>query len=82
MSNWKLQIGIHRGTSASRDSGVVTSKFDDPKSPLNSLEEVIDCAKAWRETYRQTGYLIWFANAVSPTGEKHTSIIPADPYRS
>ena len=77
---WTLAIGCHRGTMMSRDSQNVTSKFDDYNQPLTSLEDCIECAKAWRQNYAQIGNFIWFATAVGPDGVKHPNIIPSVRY--
>jgi hypothetical protein len=76
---WKLHIGLHRGTITSRDSDVKTQRFDGAE-PLQSLEDCIECAKAWQNTWRGCGYYLWYANAISPEGEKHVSILPGVPY--
>lgn len=61
---WTLRYGIHNGTFTSRDSTSVPG--------LDSLEA---CRKEIRETeqyYRNMGYVIWWAQANGPNGEKVT----------
>lgn len=67
---WTLTIGIHRGTLTSRD-------VEHPKE-FDTYEEILaEVSKARRE-YASFGYVIWFANVVSPDGEK--SCIESNPY--
>jgi hypothetical protein len=69
---WKFQIGIHRGTLTSRDSGA-DQEFD-------SLAECHAEAGKAKANYAGMGYQIWFCRAVGPNGEKHT-LLPSQPYR-
>jgi hypothetical protein len=68
---WELVIGIHNGTLMSRDVG-------HPKE-FDTYEEVVAEWKSARESYRSFGYMIWFANVTSPTGEK--SCLESNSYR-
>ena len=77
---WTLVIGWHCRTMTSRDSHVVTSKFDDANQPLTSLEDCIECAKAWQHNFAQIGYFIWFANVAGPDGANHLNVIPSVRY--
>jgi len=81
LKSWRLNIGIHGGTRMSRDSGSHTVKFHDSSAPLESLEDCVECAKAWEANYRSMGYYIWFANAIAPDGTQHNEIIRSVPYR-
>jgi hypothetical protein len=78
--SWKFNIGIHRGTLTSRDSQVVAEHFDDHTKPLTSLEEVTETAKKWQSTYARSGYVIWFAKALSPEGTE-TTVLQGTSYR-
>lgn len=59
---WTLKIGIHRGTLTSRDHEQ-PKKFDDREAALAEYYK----AKKW---YRSIAYQIWYAELVSPDGEK------------
>jgi hypothetical protein len=74
--SWKLQVGCHRGTIVSRDSQTVETKYHDSSQPLDSLEDCIECAEAWRRNYAMGGYRLWVAKAVSPQGETISNIVP------
>jgi len=78
--NWRISIGIHRGTMTSRDNNLVYEHFDDPTKPLISLEECRETAKKWEESYHSMGYFIWFGTAISPDGEP-TDVLQGAPYR-
>jgi len=58
---WVLRVGIHRGTITSRDSG---------SEECESLEECKRRFQAQQTSYYNIGYVIWFAYAISPTGER------------
>jgi hypothetical protein len=78
---WRLNIGIHSGTMISRDSGSHTVKFHDSSAPLESLEDCIECAKAWEANYRSMGYYIWFATAIAPDDTRYSNVVPSVSYR-
>lgn len=68
---WKLSIGIHRGTLMSRDS-------EDPKT-RKSLKECFDEAIEAFKWYSRLGCQCWFCYALSPKGERIT-LIESQPY--
>jgi hypothetical protein len=78
---WRLRIEIHKGTINSRDSASHSSKYGDPKNPLTSLEDCVDTAQKWEESYRSQGfgYKIYIADAIAPDGTVYRSIIPVAP---
>ena len=57
---YKLHIGRHKGTAASRDSEV--RQFD-------SLDECVNSYERSRGIWRSTGYQVWFARAVDGDGD-------------
>ena len=60
---WKLNMGCHDGTFASRDSSI--EEYDS----LNGCKEAVVKAEAcWSEI----GYFVRFADAYGPDGEKET----------
>jgi len=79
--NWRLSIGVHRGTITSRESEVMSEHFDDPSKPLTSLEECRETAKKWEQQYRSLGCQIWYGRAISPDGF-HTPVLQGVPYRN
>lgn len=79
MEQWKLSIGYHRGNLASQDEHTTTRttrKFQSDEL-LNSLEDCIECAKAWEANYASLGYLLWYANVASPDGVIFANIVPS-----
>ena len=60
---WKLLIGIHNGTVASRDVA--------PTTEHDSLEECRVALDISTSTYQRFGYSIQFATATSPEGQSH-----------
>jgi hypothetical protein len=71
-NKWTLTIGIHRGTLMSRD-------VEQPKE-FDTYEEVVAEVNKARKDYASYGYVIWFANVVSPDGKE--SCIESNPYYS
>lgn len=67
---WTLSIGCHRGTLMSRD-------MENPKE-FDTYDEVVAEWQKARKAYASFGYMIWFANVTSPTGEK--SCLESNPY--
>lgn len=59
-NKWELNHGIHRGTFSSRDAAE-TEFFDTKDEALQKFTE-------HKKFYRSIGYVIWFANLVSPDG--------------
>lgn len=58
---WRLSYGIHRGTLMSRDTG--------SKNFATLAECKADVAKM-ESDFRRMGYMIWFAEAHGPDGQK------------
>lgn len=58
---WTLIIGCHKGTQSS--CKISTEELDS----LESCREVVGTVERF---YRGLGYFIWFAEAISPNGEK------------
>jgi len=77
---WKLNIGIHKGTTMSRDIGYHETKFSDCTAPLECLEDCIETAKQWQISYSRGGYLVYMAIAYGPEGQVHDDIIQLSPY--
>lgn len=78
---WTLHIGCHRGTMMSRDSTKTNHKsYIRGKEQLKSLDDCIECAKDYAKNWQTRGYYVWFANAISPTGEEFLSIVPSVRY--
>lgn len=62
MSNkYNLHIGCHRNTITSRDSTV--EEYDTEK-------EAIEAYKSHKSFYKSIGYVVWFAEIISPDGTK------------
>ena len=59
---WTLESGCHRGTLMSRDCG---------QEIHNSLEECEAAYRKAKESWSRMGYSVWYAYAISPTGERH-----------
>lgn len=78
-TTWRIHIGCHQGTLTSRDSHTVTEKYGGGN--LESLQDCIDCAKAWESNYASMGCFIWFAHAIAPDGTNHQDIVPGHFYR-
>lgn len=69
---WKLVVGIHRGTITSRDSG------------SEDCKDLAECKRRFLEqqtSYANIGYVIWYAHAVSPTGQQHSLCTGNSNYR-
>ena len=75
---FKLNIGCHRGTVNSRDSLVMG--HDDKGSPLETLDDVKALAQSMEHNYNSVGYYLWFAHAITPTGEVIRNILPGTHY--
>ena len=59
--DWKLHYGIHRGTITSRDVTMIQcDSLEDCKRKIAKIEK--DMVRF--------GYVIWFANAISVSGEQ------------
>ena len=71
-AGWTLSIGIHNGTLTSRDTA-------DPQK-LSSLEACQTAVTEAERRYANLGYFIWFADATSPSGEKHRMNYKYVPY--
>jgi hypothetical protein len=69
---WRLSIGIHKGTLMSRDTDNRT---------FNSLEECKRDVRQTEENMARIGYYIWFAKAYGPDGEE-IKLHEGTPYRS
>jgi len=65
---WKLEVGVHRGTTMSRYTHAVDCQWEYPSKPLTSLDEVKETAKQWKSNYLSLGLQIWFMNAIAPDG--------------
>jgi len=57
---WKLDAGCHRGTVTTRDS--IVKKY-------GSLEECESAFAEMKESWRKSGYSVWYARAKGPDGE-------------
>lgn len=77
--SWRLELGVHRGTSSSRDYHSTTSHFAEDK-PLLSLEDCKKAAKDWEQNYHSLGLYIWYGNAIAPDG-KSTPVLQGTSYR-
>lgn len=62
--SWTLEFGIHQGTVISRDS--------DSIGGFESLQACIDELAKKERFFNSIGYVIWYANAVSPSGERQS----------
>lgn len=58
---WRLHIGCHRNTYTSRDSDV---------QEYGSLNECIEAANRSEKFWLKCGYVVWFAYAKGPDGQK------------
>ena len=58
---YELTIGIHCGTITSRD-------IEEPKQ-LETMEDCITEVKRAEENYAKWGYVIWFADVITPEGK-------------
>ena len=70
---WTLNWGIHHRTLVSRDSG-------EPIKNLASEEVCRDEALKLRRQFKNMGYSIWYANAISPEGKTIPLHGISDPY--
>lgn len=61
LKKWILHFGIHRGTLMSRDAD---------RDDFDSLEECRERVQQLERDMRSIGYLIWYAYAVGPEGER------------
>lgn len=68
-NKYTLHIGCHRGTLMSRDATAET---------YDTYEEAHDAYLKHRSFYRSIGYLVWFADIVSPDGTK--THLESNPY--
>jgi len=66
---FKLNIGCHRGTLISRDSAQET---------YDTYAEAFSAYEKHRAFYRSIGYMVWFAEIVSPDGTKAN--LESNPY--
>ena len=69
---WRLYLGCHRGTIASRDSIV---------EQHGSLEACCHAVESSERFYKSVGAYVWFATAVGPNGEE-IRLHEGTPYKS
>lgn len=66
-----LNIGCHRGTITNRDA--TSETFDTYDAAYKAYQD-------YSASYRRFGYVVWFADIVSPEGEK--THLESNPYYS
>ncbi len=70
MAKWILKHGIHKGTSATRETL--------PTKEFNTEKEAMKYYRKYRRTWQGIGYQIWYARLRSPDGVEE--VLESNPY--